>query len=120
MTDEQIAMMFKKSILADGQSAEDLIQREFGDLLGVDVKSWEKGNVSAETFDGTINSACTKQKNIKEIQIMNKQTKAISYNYRQKDGEAEILAPAVTVHHRENGLLSIVLCGSADVEFYLS
>ena len=117
MTDSQIASLFQGSVIMDGQSAEDLIQRGYGDLLGVDVKPWEKGNVSGESFDGTINCTCTKQKNLKEIQIINDGVKAISYNYCSKDDQADILAPAVTVYKRENGKLSIVFCGSPDAEF---
>lgn len=65
MTDEQIEKLFEKSVLIDGQSALDLIQRGYGELLGVNVKEWTKGSVSAETFDKNAYFTCTSQKKIK-------------------------------------------------------
>lgn len=117
MSDSQIEKMFEKSVFVDGRSALELTERGFGSLMGVNVKEWTKPVPKAETFDGTAECACTIQKNYKEIEITDENTVALSHNYRLNSGVAELLAPAVTLHRRENGNITAVFCGSPDVEF---
>jgi len=116
MTDEQIEELFKGSVFLASDAAKDIIDRGFGKYLGVDITEWDLGTVSAESFDGTPASACTKQKNLKRLIPQNDKVEVISYNYRNSDRKADILAPAVTVLDRD-GKLSVVYCGTPLADF---
>ena len=116
MTDEQIKNLFNGSVFLASDAAKDIIDRGFGDYLGVDITDWDLGMVSAESFDGTAARTCTKQKNFKRIIPKNDKVEVISYNYRNNDGKADLLAPAVTVYDRD-GKLSVVYCGTPLADF---
>lgn len=117
MPDKQIEAMFEKSVFVDGRAACELTERGFGELLGVSVKNWTKPVPKAECFDEVAECACTIQKNYKEIEITGANTEALSHIYHLNNGVPELLAPAVTLHKRENGNITVVFCGSPDVEF---
>jgi len=65
ITNEQIERIFDGSVFLDGFAAKALSERGFGDLLGIRVNEWDLGTVSGETFDGSLDQCCTKQKHIK-------------------------------------------------------
>lgn len=117
MSDEQIKSVFEKSVFLDSYAAADLIRRGYRDLIGVDISEATGVVVSGETFDGTRNSVCTKQKNLKIIKPVDEAVKALSYNYLKKEEQADIISPAVTMLERENGNISVVYCGIAKAEF---
>ena len=112
MTDEQIKKLFEGSVFVDGESAKMLVERGYGDLLGVDVADWDLGLVSSECFDMENRSTCTKQKNLKKLTITNSNAKALSFNHLKFN----VLAPAVTTLKRDDGKISVVYCGSRDAE----
>ncbi len=116
MTDEQIKELFNGSVFLASDAAKDIIDRGFGEYLGVDISDWDLGMVSSETFDGTTAVFCTKQKDLKRIIPINDKVEVLSYNYRNNDGNADLLAPAVTVYDR-NGKLSVVYCGTPKCDF---
>jgi len=120
MTDDQIGELFKGSVFASSDAAKDLCDRGYGHLLGVSVSEWNKGNVSGETFDGTIDFTCQKQNKIKELNPLNENTKVLSHNYLRVGTEAKILSPAVTKFVRDDGKLSVVYSGSPEAkhEYY--
>ena len=117
MTDQQIQALFEGSVFASGQAAEDLVRRGYGHLLGVDVLPWQDGIVSGETLDGTVDTVCTKQKNLKLLRTVDPNAEVLSYNYLQERGKLKLLAPAVTALRRENGKLSVVFCGEPKADF---
>lgn len=117
MTDSQIKEVFKGNVFLDGFVAKTLTDRGYGHLLGVKVSDWDGGTVSGETFDGTVNMTCTKQKNHKNIEVTNEKTEILTYNYLRSDGGAKLLAPAVTCFEREGGKYTVTFCGSPDAEF---
>lgn len=116
MTDEQINAAFTASVFLDGQSAKDLIERGYGDLLGVEVSEWDGRRVSGECFDENGYVACTSQKNLKELKLCG--AEAVSYNYVMQDGKAKFLSPAVTKFTRPDGKISVVYCGSPTARFH--
>jgi len=116
MTDEQIKELFEGSVFLASDAAKDIIDRGFGEYLGVDIADWDLGMVSSETFDSTTARTCTKQKNYKKLIPTNDKVEVLSHNYRTNDGEADILAPAVTVYDRD-GKLSVVYCGTPVAAF---
>ena len=114
MTDEQIEKMFKGSVFTDAQSAEALIKRGFGRLLGVEISD-EDRRISGECFDKDGTVCCTAQKNAKKLTVAGG-AKALSYNYVNVRGKAKLLSPAVTMLEREGGV-SVVFCGSPTAAF---
>lgn len=117
MSDAQIEVLFENSVFVDGQSADLLCKRGYGDRLGVSVADWDKGPISGECFAHDQSLVCTDQKNARLITVTKEGVKELSYNYRTNDGKKDILAPAVTVYERENGKLSVVFCGEPKAEF---
>lgn len=116
MTDEQITELFKNSVFASSDAAKDLCERGYGHLLGVNVYDWDDGIVTGESFDGTIELCCSKQKNVMKLVPNNDKTDIITYNYKNVREQAELLSPGVTVYERDNGKLSVVYCGTPDAE----
>ena len=117
MSDEQIEVLFENSLFLDGQSADLLCKRGYGERLGVSVDAWDKGPISGEFFADKPDCLCTSQKNALLLTPTNEKTKVLSYNYIRVDDKPVILSPAVTVYERENGKLSVVFDGSPKAEF---
>ena len=117
MSDEEIEKLFEGSVFADGPAAYQLCKRGFGKYLGVEVSPNEGNFISAETFNGEVNSYCTSQKNTHILNVTDKDTEVISNNFRKIDGKAEIVSPAVTVKTRENGKITVTYCGTPKAYF---
>lgn len=117
MSEEQLEILFAHSVFVDGQSAELLCARGYGDRLGVDVVDWDKGVVSSEVFADAPDCVCTKQKNLRRLIPTKDGVRELSHNFRYKDGGKLLLAPAVTAYEREAGKLSVVFCGEPKAEF---
>ena len=116
MTDADIITAFEGAVIIDGLAAKILCARGYAHLLGVEVTEWDLGRVGSETFDGTLYTCCTKQKNFKKLTINNQNTQVLSYNMVNEDGKAKLLAPAVTVLPRGK-VFTAVFCGSPDAAF---
>ena len=118
MTDEQIEALFEGgSVFVDGDAAEEMCRRGFGDKLGVNVLPWERHFVTGECFDKEMTGYCTKQKNHKELVIADEKTETMSYNMAIINGEKTLLTPAVTCLDRGDGKVSVVYCGSPNAKF---
>lgn len=118
MTDAEIKELFAGgSVLTAAQSARDLCERGFASLLGVRLEPWDGSRVTGETFDGTKNNYCTKQKDLVRLIPCDPATRTLSHNFATHGESAEILSPAVTVLPRENGHLTVVCCGNPKAEF---
>lgn len=117
LTDGEIEKLFEGSVFADGESAYLLCKRGFGKYLGVDVIRNENTIIGSETFDGTLGSVCTKQKNPYILTAADEDTEVLSNNCRAVDGKAEIVSPAVTVKQRENGRITVTYCGGPKANF---
>ena len=117
LSNKKIEELFRGSVFLDGYSAKMLCERGFGHLLGVSVTEWDLGTVTQETFDGTLHTSCTKQKNHKKLTVTDEKTEVLSHNCLRQDGKAKLLAPAVTVLERAEGKITAVFSGSPDAEF---
>lgn len=117
MTDSQIEEAFRASVFMSSEPARDLIARGYGDRLGIDVSDFEGVVINGETFDGTIDFTCSAQKNSRRLTPTDDKTEVLSYNYTKDNGEAKVVAPAVTVFERENKKLSVVYSGEPRTEF---
>ena len=116
MTDEQIKQLFEGSVIASADAANDLVERGYGDLLGVSLSMWDKGPLGAESFDAAGNLTCQRQKDRMLIVPESPRIEVLSHNIRVIDGKPTNLAPAVTLYPRDNGRISVVYCGTPDAE----
>ena len=112
MTDEQIKTVFGGSVFCTSEAAKDLIDRGYGELLGVEVREYTEGIVSGEAFDECAYKACSKQNRLMEIVPKNDGVQALSYCYRKDSDGIKLLFPAVAVFERENGKISVTYCGT--------
>ena len=116
MTDDEILAAFEGSVCVTGEVARDLIERGYGDLLGVTVKDWEGTLAKGEFFEFDSSASCTAQKERRMIEIKDSSTQVLSWSFRPIDGEKKKLSPAVTLLDRGEGRISVVFCGTPDAE----
>lgn len=116
MTDEEIKTVFSGSVFMTSQVASDLIERGYGELLGVTVKDWEGMLAKGEFFEFDPSASCTAQKNRKMLIPTNDKVEVLSYSYRPISSEKKPLSPAVTLLDRGEGKLSVVYAGTPDAE----
>ena len=116
MTDEQIKAAFEGSVFVTSEAAVDLIERGYGDLLGVSVKDWEGALAKGEYFVFDISASCTAQKERKMLTPTTDKVEVLSYSYRPIDGEKKPLSPAVTLLDRGEGRISVVYAGTPNAD----
>ena len=117
MTDEQIQAAFEGgSVFVDGEAAQLLCARGYGDKLGVNVSEWDLGLVTGELLNEE-GDTCTKQKNLRKIAITDEKAQPLTWSCLRADGGQRKLAPAVTVLERAEGKISVVFCGSPNADF---
>lgn len=116
MTDEQIEAAFEGTVCVTGDAARDLIERGYGDLLGVSVKEWEGMLAKGEYFVFDPSATCTAQKNRKMLIPENDKLEVLSYSHRPIDGVKKPLSPAVTLLPRGKGKNTVVFAGTPDAE----
>ena len=119
LTDADIDALFASgSVFLDGESAAALVDRGYGDKLGVALTPWEHGRIMDEAFDAESDCmTCTAQKNARFMTVTSHDAEPLSYNYDIRDGKFTVLAPAVTSLKRDNGKLTVVFCGSPRASF---
>lgn len=117
MTDAEIETVLAGSVFLDGESAEALCRRGYGDLIGVAVSAWDGGMIHAEVFGETDDVRCSLQKNVRRLTPTDPSTQILSYNYLKVDGGISRRGAAVTKLKRADGKISVVFCGSPDAAF---
>ena len=105
MSDAEIRAVFEGTVCMTSEVAQDLIERGYGELLGVLVKEWEVDLPKGEMFAFDNSATCTKQKDSRMIKVENDKVETLSWLYRPIDGEKKKLSPAVTVLDRGDGKL---------------
>jgi len=117
-TDNEITDMLKNTLVLDGQAAENLCNRGFKELMGVDVKKWNGSNISGEILPSE-NNLCSKPIEAREIIPLDDSVIKDSYCYHLRDDiTKEILFPACTVYKNKLGGTAIVFCGKAKTNFH--
>jgi len=118
-TDEEIRELFKKNVVLASDTARNLNNRGFTDLLGVEVNEWKGNAISGEVicFD---NNNCMKQKNCMELKCINDSVVVDSYVYHSADGgiTKDYLFPGTTVYKNPLGGTSVVFAGTPVCDFY--
>jgi hypothetical protein len=116
-TDEQISEFFRGPVFLAADTAERLIRRGFGHLLGVDVKDWTGLHPSTELLPE--DKPCTVQKSPHELVPQHPTVKQDSMVYHLHDGkELQPLFPGVTAYENPLGGTSVVFCGTPKAAFH--
>ena len=116
MTDEQIKRAFEGTVCMTGEVAKDLIERGFGELLGVSVKEWEGTLAKGEYFVFDTSASCTAQKMRKMLIPENESLEILSYSHRPIDGVKKPLSPAVTLLNRGKHKNTVVFAGTPNAD----
>jgi hypothetical protein len=116
MTDEQIKCAFEGTVCMTGEVAKDLIERGFGELLGVSVKEWEGTLAKGEYFVFDTSASCTAQKMRKMLIPENESLEILSYSHRPIDGVKKPLSPAVTLLNRGKHKNTVVFAGTPNAD----
>ena len=117
ISDEDLNKAFKKAVMVSSDAAERLINRGFGELLGVDIQKWNGKQPSYEIIGANGNS-CSIQKNIKQIVPLNEDVITDSKVFHGIDGtNVEYLFPGATVYNNKVGGQSIVFSGTPNTHY---
>ena len=111
MTDEHIKELFSGSVFCSSDAASDLVERGFGDLLGVTIKEHQEQIINGEAFDEQFSLTAGAQLGLREIVPTSEKTEKLSYCYKTTPAGKERLFPAVTLLEREGGRVSGVFAG---------
>ena len=111
MIDEHIKELFFGSVFCSSDAACDLIERGFGDLLGVTIKEHQEQIINGEVFDEEFTLTVSKQIGLKELIPTSEKTEKLSYCYKKTPTGFMRLFPAVTLFEREGGKVSGVFAG---------
>lgn len=119
LTDDEIKKLNTGSIFLTYSAAKDLVDRGFGDMIGVEISDWNLGRISGESFGGDPRYTCSKQMETHLITKKRDDVEILSYNYDERQGEFTPLAPAVTKLKRDGGI-SVVFSGTPKASFNYS
>ena len=117
MTDDEIKEIFKGTVFLASDTAKRLIERGYGELLGVSVKKWTGENASAEILNEDGNIASPQMK-ICSLMPNQDGVKAKSMVFHLKDGKTkQMLFPGVTSFKNPLGGTSIVFSGTPKTNY---
>lgn len=110
--DEEILDILKGEVYCSVEAAKNLIERGFGEYIGVDIKPWAGAAVSGELLH-TNGKVCAAQKGLKELIPLNEKVESVSEIFHLKRSEIkEFLFPGVTVFENKLGGSVTVFCGT--------
>ena len=117
-SDEEILQMLSGNVFLASDTAVNLINRGFGEYIGVGVRDWT-GAKSPTTEVLEINkNKCSVQMQRKEIIPLSEDVKIDSKVYNSLDGEHyEYLFPGTTVYKNKIGGTIVTFCGTPVAEF---
>ncbi len=116
-TDEEIFELFKGEMFLASDTAQNLIERGFGEYLGVNVRQWEGLAPVSELL--LVNNKTTKaQQRVKEIVPLNDSVKVYSHVCNSVGGgEQKLLFPGVTSYKNSLGGRIFVFSGTPEAQF---
>lgn len=117
LTDEEILNLFKGPLFLASDTARRLIDRGFGEYIGVDVRPWNGPHTSGEILNvnGCITNA---QKKINELVPLSDAVRSESTVYHLRDGKyRDPLFPGVTVFKNALGGVTVVFAGSPKTNY---
>lgn len=117
MTDDEILSALKGTVFLASDTAKELIDRGFGEYIGVDVCQWHGKNIKGEKL--CVNDCrVSAQANSMELKIADTAAKADSFAYTSlSDDECTPLFPASVVFKNKLGGNVITFCGTPDTEY---
>ncbi|MBR5444866.1 MAG: hypothetical protein IKV57_02010 [Clostridia bacterium] len=117
--DNTIAEMLSGPVFLASDAAMRLIDRGFGDLLGVDVREWKGAQPSREYLPYRNNPANV-QVRYKELVPLSADTVENSVVYHTVDGvHKEKLFPGSTIYKNKNGGIVFTFCGTPRTNYNL-
>lgn len=115
--DNEIKEMLRSTLFISSDCAIDLIDRGFGDYIGVDIKEWNGPNMSHERILLN-NKICRPQIDSKELVPKSEDVKTLSVIEHLKDGKENIpLCPGVTSFKNELGGTVNIFAGTPAIPF---
>lgn len=115
LTDQEIAPIFKGTVVLTALAANKLTERGYGKYIGVTSKDWTGKSASTE-FVNEIR--CALPANRKQLVINDDNVNVLSYAYHIEDGlKPEPIFPAVTGFENEMGGYTVVYCGTPDTQW---
>ena len=115
LTDEEIAPIFKGTVVMTAEAANTLKAKGYGKYIGVSARAWQGKSIGTEYINGI---RCAVPANRQELVIEDEKVKVLSYVYHTGMGKApEKLFPAVTSFENELGGITYVFCGTPDTHF---
>ncbi len=117
-TDEKIIELLKGKMFLASDTAKEIIDRGFGEYLGVDIRKWEGKNPIKEEI--LLNNKYIRvQQQYKEIVPLSDNVQIYSKVYNTKDNvNLEYLFPGVTMFKNSLGGEIVVFCGTPKVEWF--
>lgn len=116
-TDEEIMEFFRGPVFLSSDTAKRLIDRGFGEYIGVDVREWTGNKPSTELF--SVNGKrCYPQIRTKQLLPLSDEVRADSMVLHTLDNKNyEPLFPGTTVYKNKLGGTTVVFSGSPITEF---
>lgn len=115
LTDEEIAPIFKGTVIMTANACNLLTEKGYGKHIGVTAQDWCGKSVGAEYINGI---QCSVQAQSKQLVINDNKVQVLNYAYHTGMGKTpERLFPAVTRFENELGGVTFVFCGTPDTHF---
>ena len=116
-SDEECRKILSGTIVLSSRCAKLLIERGFGEYIGVDVREWNGPRTSFERI-GINNKKVATQMQIQELVPLNDDVKADSMVMHLKGGKTEVpLFPGSTVYKNSLGGTVVVFAGTPEAVF---
>lgn len=112
MSDNEIEKALCKTVILSSDSAKQLINRGYGEDIGVDVKP-QSGLTPKAEIDCESNNPMSLQKNLQELVPLNDNAEILSYVCHSLDGiEYKKLFPGVVKYKNKKGGIVYTFCGT--------
>lgn len=117
-SDEELLKYLSKTVVLSGGAAQLMIERGFGEYIGVSVNKWTGVNLSGEYLPLT-DTVCTIQIDALELIPTSPETKTLSTVYHVPDGKTKnMLFPGCTSFKNSLGGTAVVFCGDPMTEYH--
>ena len=119
-SDDEMASILSGNVMMSSDTAKRLIDRGFGDDLGVDVRDWSGKQPSYEILPFR-NNECSVQQKYKELVPLSDGVAVHSAVYHSVSRvDPEYLFPGATVYQNKRGGRAFVFCGTPNAPYGLT
>ena len=115
--DAELSAMLSGTVFLSSKGAKQLIDRGFGELLGIEVREWTGKLYNQERILIT-GTTVRRQMESRELVPLSEDVEVLSMALSTANGiGAEVLFPAVTLYQNALGGTAVVFCGTPDTGF---